>query len=99
MKNWKHIGYRNKMIKETDRIIVFPKNCFNPEELKKKRSDLGITQRDLATALCVSVRTVISWETGTRTMPLCCQRLFCMLYGLPFDVPKAPIDDLTPDLF
>ena len=99
MKNWRNIGFRNKMIRRNDQIIVSAQSCFNPEDLKRKRENLGLSQKDLAVALCVSVRTVVSWETGSRNMPLCCQRLFCMLYGLPFTLPKVPIDDLHPDLF
>lgn len=92
--DWKHIGLRNKSLR------IGSASCrFSGDRLKQYREDLQLTQRELATVLCVSVRTVIAWETGSRNMPLCCQRLFCMLYGLPFDVPKAPIDDLTPDLF
>ena len=95
MNNWKHIGFRNKSLK----IVQPSSRSFSGEWLKYHRVAFSLSQRDLATALCVSVRTVIAWETGTRNMPLCCQRLFCMLYGLPFDIPKEPLDDLTPDLF
>ncbi|MGP1382538.1 MAG: helix-turn-helix transcriptional regulator [Thainema sp.] len=32
--------------------------------LKQRREELGLTQRDVATAANVSVRTVSNWETG-----------------------------------
>lgn len=74
---------------------------MTPEELKKYRSALRLTQADVALALCVTVRAVVSWETGTRNMPLCAEKLFCMLYGLPFTPPGAGalLDDRHPDLF
>lgn len=93
MSNWKHIGFRNKSLRNE------PRSSFNGSDLKVQREKLSLTQRELAIALCVSVRTVIAWETGTRNMPLCCQRLFCMLYGLPFSIPTSPVDELHPDLF
>lgn len=32
--------------------------------LKRRREELGLTQRDVATAVNVSVQTVSNWETG-----------------------------------
>jgi putative transcriptional regulator len=32
--------------------------------LKKRREELGLTQRDVAVAINVSVQTVSNWETG-----------------------------------
>lgn len=72
---------------------------MTPEDLKRYRLSLGLTQRELAVALCVSVRSVVAWETGTRNMPPSCQKLFCILYGLPFVSSRADYDDQTPDLF
>lgn len=99
MKNWRQIGFRNKMFRQENKAIISPGIFFDPNDLKRKRNDLGLSQHALATALCVSVRTIVAWETGSRNMPLPCQRLFCMLYGFPFELPKAPVDDLHPDLF
>lgn len=74
---------------------------MTPEELKRHRASLGLTQTDLAVALCVTRRAVVSWETGTRNMPLCAEKLFCLLYGIPFVPPSASavLDDRHPDLF
>jgi DNA-binding transcriptional regulator YiaG len=74
---------------------------MSPEQLKKHRAALHLTQAELALALCVTVRAVVSWETGTRNMPACCEKLFCLLYGLPFTPPgqHAALDDRHPDLF
>lgn len=68
-------------------------------ELKQHRQCLDLTQKELAVSLCVTVRAVVSWETGSRNMPACCERLFCLLYGLPFVMRQPVIDDLTPELF
>jgi DNA-binding transcriptional regulator YiaG len=74
---------------------------MTPEQLKKHRADLNLTQSDLAVALCVTRRAVVSWETGTRNMPLCAEKLFCLLYGIPFTPPSASaaLDERHPDLF
>ncbi|NJN87794.1 MAG: helix-turn-helix transcriptional regulator [Leptolyngbyaceae cyanobacterium SL_7_1] len=32
--------------------------------LKKRRDELGLTQRDIAVAIDVSVQTISNWETG-----------------------------------
>lgn len=71
------------------------------DELKKHRSALGLTQSDLSVALCVTKRAVVSWETGTRNMPLCAEKLFCLLYDIPFTPPSASaaLDERHPDLF
>ncbi len=39
------------------------------EELRKRRSALGMSQMRLATALGVHVTTVIGWERGRHPMP------------------------------
>jgi|LakMenEpi03Aug12_release.lakeMendotaPanAssembly.Ray.scaffolds.fasta_scaffold121407_4 putative transcriptional regulator len=46
-------------------IPDYPKN-YNAEEIKKLRSKLGITQKDLAAWLNVSLNTVQAWEQSTR---------------------------------
>lgn len=71
------------------------------DELKKHRAALHLTQHDLSLALCVTVRAVVSWETGTRHMPLCAEKLFCLLYGIPFTPPGScpGLDERHPDLF
>lgn len=69
-------------------------------ELKQHRKDLHLTQKKLAKELCVTVRAVVSWETGSRNMPLPIVKLFCLLFDLPFQVYRSPVDDdQTPDLF
>jgi len=51
------------------------------------RTRLELTQKDLSRALCVSTWAVISWEAGKRNMPTCVEKLFCLLYDLPFKEP------------
>lgn len=71
------------------------------DQLKQYRVSLGLTQAQLASELCVTRRTVISWETGARSMPLPVEKLFCLLHDLPFN-PRpgaALLDDRHPDLF
>lgn len=42
-----------------------PEHLSHPESpLKRRREELGLTQRDLAVAVDVSVQTVSNWETG-----------------------------------
>lgn len=43
---------------------------MTPERLRQCRKDLKLTQAQLARELCVTRRAVVSWETGTRNMPL-----------------------------
>ena len=71
------------------------------DQLKQYRQSLGLTQSQLASELCVTRRAVISWETGSRSMPLPVEKLFCLLYDLPFN-PRSDrplLDDRHPDLF
>lgn len=68
-------------------------------ELKKHRLSLNLTQKELAVSLCVTLRCVISWETGSRNMPPVAEKLFCLLFNLPFHSPVVPVDDSTPDMF
>ena len=73
---------------------------MKPEELKELRKRLNLTQKELAKELCVTVRAVVSWETGTRNMPLSIEKLLCLIYDLPFRVRRSSVvDDRTPDLF
>jgi len=74
---------------------------MTPSELKNHRKNLNLTQAQLAGELCVTRRAVVSWETGSRNMPPCVEKLFCLLYDLPY-VPSPGSfvpDDRTPDLF
>lgn len=76
---------------------------MNSDEIKRIRTKYGLTQEALARDLCVSKWTVVSWENGRSDMPLCCEKLFCILYGLTFKARRS--DRLseayrkTPDLF
>ena len=69
-------------------------------ELKQHRKELELTQKELARELCVTVRAVVSWETGSRNMPPCVEKLFCLLYDIPLKSRHVSRnDELTPDLF
>ena len=74
---------------------------MKPEQIKQHRKALKLTQGELARELCVTRRALVSWETGSRNMPPCVEKLFCLLYNLPYvPSPGASIpDDRTPDLF
>lgn len=74
---------------------------MTPSELKNHRKALKLSQGELARELCVTRRAVVSWETGSRNMPPCVEKLFCLLYNLPYvPSPGSSVpDDRTPDLF
>lgn len=73
---------------------------MTPSELKNHRKALKLSQGELARELCVTRRAVVSWETGSRNMPPCVEKLFCLLYNLPYvPSPVSVQDDRTPDLF
>ncbi|MBD2090872.1 helix-turn-helix transcriptional regulator [Microcoleus sp. FACHB-1515] len=69
--------------------------------LKKRREELGLTQRDVAVAVDISVQTVSNWETGryqeakltlTQIKALC-RLLNWTLEDLPDDFrPSSSID-------
>lgn len=68
------------------------------EQFKSHRQSLGFTQKEIAKNLCVSYWTVVKWENGGE-IPLCCQKLFCLMYdisfrppsrGLPYDLHDSP---------
>ena len=65
-----------------------------------KRVQLGLTQKELAKQLCVSPASVSLWESGKRTFPLPVEKLFCLLYDIPFEstCSKSAFDN-QPDLF
>jgi len=67
--------------------------------LQCKRKELGITQKDLAGDLCVSVGAVSLWESDQRKIPQSIEKLFCLLYGLEFKPYNVGNFDNQPDLF
>ena len=42
---------------------------MTPQQLKKQRRELQLTQAELAKALSVSRNTVVSWEAGMHRLP------------------------------
>lgn len=72
---------------------------MDSKQFKKYREDLGLTQKQLAEKLCVSYWTVVKWENGS-DIPLCCQKLFSIMYSIPFEAPREKSDAWrkTPDL-
>jgi putative transcriptional regulator len=67
--------------------------------LKKRRDELGLTQRDIAVAINVSVQTISNWETGRFKdvrltlvqVKALCRALKWTLEDLPDDF--RPVDD------
>jgi len=56
---------------EWERVYAGPQNMsFNRYALKEYREECGLTQKQLAEAIDVSVRTYQKWEAG-KTMPDC----------------------------
>ena len=72
---------------------------MNSKQFKKHREDLGLTQKQLAEKLCVSYWTVVKWENGS-DIPLCCQKLFSLMYGFSFESPSQKNEawEKIPDL-
>ena len=42
---------------------------MNPGEFRATRKSIGLTQTELAERMGVTVRAVLHWERGTRTIP------------------------------
>ena len=76
---------------------------MTPEDIKKHRKELGLKQAQLSGELCVTIRALRSWENGFRVMPLCVEKLFCLLYNIPFKPPESDrqkyLDEMQMDLF
>ena len=62
-------------------------------DLQCRRRKIGLTQRQLAKELCVSIQSVQFWETGRRNMSRSTEKLFCLLYGFDFNASKGAFDD------
>jgi putative zinc finger/helix-turn-helix YgiT family protein len=58
---------------------------LTPQEIRKQREMLGLTQKDLAACLKVAEATVARWEAGGQIQ----QRAMDTLLRLFFDVPQA----------
>ncbi len=64
--------------------------------LKKRRDELGLTQRDVAVAVDVSVQTVSNWETGRyRGARLTLPQVKALCRLLQWSIDDLP-DDLAP---
>jgi DNA-binding XRE family transcriptional regulator len=64
--------------------------------LKKRRDELGLTQRDVAVAADVSVQTVSNWETGRyRGARLTLPQVKALCRVLQWSIEDLP-DDLAP---
>ena len=72
----------------TEKLYVEPLHTYSAEEIKKIRSDLGMTQVLFADVLGVSAKTVEAWEKGTNhpTGSACCL-LDILSSGCIKDVP------------
>jgi DNA-binding XRE family transcriptional regulator len=64
--------------------------------LKKRREELGLTQRDVAGAVDVSVQTISNWETGRyRGARLTLPQVKALCQVLQWSIDDLP-DDLAP---
>ncbi|MEQ8998123.1 MAG: helix-turn-helix transcriptional regulator [Coleofasciculus sp. B1-GNL1-01] len=64
--------------------------------LKSRRDELGLTQRDVAVAVNVSVQTVSNWETGRyREAKLTLPQVKALCRVLQWTIDDLP-DDLAP---
>lgn len=64
--------------------------------LKKRREELGLTQRDVAGAVDVSVQTVSNWETGRyKEAKLTLAQVKALCRVLQWSIDDLP-DDLAP---
>ena len=64
--------------------------------LKQRREELGLTQRDVASAVNVSVQTVSNWETGRyKEAKLTLPQVKALCRALQWTVEDLP-DDLGP---
>lgn len=64
--------------------------------LKKRREELGLTQRDVAGAVDVSVQTISNWETGRyKEAKLTLPQVKALCRVLQWSIEDLP-DDLAP---
>lgn len=64
--------------------------------LKKRREELGLTQRDVAGAVDVSVQTISNWETGRyKEAKLTLPQVKALCRVLRWSIEDLP-DDLAP---
>jgi DNA-binding XRE family transcriptional regulator len=71
-----------------------------PQEsaLKRRREELGLTQRDVAAAVNVSVQTVSNWETGRyKDAKLTLPQVKALCTTLRWSIEELP-DELGPSL-
>ena len=71
----------------TEKLYVEPLHTYSAEEIKKIRSDLGMTQVLFADVLGVSTKTVEAWEAGRNQPEGPVRRIFAMLQQDP-DLPE-----------
>ena len=62
---------------------AFEPQDFKPAEIRKVRTNLGLSQPDFAEFLCTSVGTVRSWEQGTRKPQTSARRLLSIAKKKP----------------
>ena len=69
------------------------------EEIKKRREQLGLTQRDLAEKLFVSRQTVCRWENGSRCPDLIMAKKLAVVLGISLDelIPSEAVANYTPE--
>lgn len=73
-------------LRETTRSIPLPplSHEYGPDEVKSIRERLGLAQGDFAVIFLVSVKTIQSWEQGTRSPSPAASRLLQII-----DDPEA----------
>ncbi|WP_307731440.1 helix-turn-helix transcriptional regulator [Microseira wollei] len=66
--------------------------------MKKRREELGLTQRDVAVAVDVSVQTISNWETGRyKEAKLTLPQIKALCKVLNWNVDDLPNDFRAPE--
>jgi putative zinc finger/helix-turn-helix YgiT family protein len=70
----------NRRISQTFRRTA---NLLEPEEIRRRREELGLKQTELAARLDVAPATLSRWETGAQIQQRSLDKLLRLFFGLP----------------
>lgn len=69
------------------------------KQLKNHRKRLGMNQTQMAKHLCVAFSTYCRWEQNVIKFPLPIEKLFCLMFDIPFKEKNNKAYSESPDLF